>query len=78
MAFSIKRSTYRFAGGYLRTETPFRDVPVLRMAYFPKTAHCAVFGKKYMLFRLAAPCGYRGAGEPHFVEKRKRQHEIEG
>lgn len=55
MAFSIKRSTYR----YPRTETPLRDVPVLRMAYFFGTAHRAVFGKTYM---LQARCALRVQG----------------
>ena len=41
----------------LRTVTPLRDVPVLRMAYFPKRAY-ALFSKTHMLqVRCAHPTG---------------------
>ena len=46
----------------LRTETPLRDVPVLRMAFFPKRAYHALFSKTHMLqVRCANPTG---TGEP--------------
>ena len=42
----------------LRTETAFQAVPVLRMAYFLQTAHCAVCRKTLMLqVRCANPTG---------------------
>ena len=42
----------------LRTVTPLRDIPVLRMAYFLQTAHCAVCRKTHMLqVRCAQPTG---------------------
>ena len=42
----------------LRTETPLRDVPVLRMAFFPKRAYDALFSKTHMLqVRCAHPTG---------------------
>ena len=43
--------------------------PIFRKEY------TVLFSTKRTCFRLAAPCGYRGAEEPHFVEKRKRHHE---
>ena len=43
---------------HLRTEMPLRDIPVLRMAYFLQTAHCAVCRKTHMLqVRCAHPTG---------------------
>ena len=42
----------------LRTETTLRDVPVLRMAFFPKRAYDALFSKTHMLqVRCAHPTG---------------------
>ena len=44
--------------GCLRTATSLRNVPVLRMAYFLQTAHCAVCRKTHMLqVRCAHPAG---------------------
>ena len=51
----------------LRTEMPLRDIPVLRMAYFLQTAHCAVCRKTHMLqVRCAHPTpSHRNAPSGH-------------
>ena len=42
----------------LRTEMPFRDIPVLRMAYLNKRTTCALLFKTHMLqVRCAHPTG---------------------
>ena len=53
--------------GCLRTEMPLRDIPVLRMAYFLQTAHCAVCRKTHMLqVRCAHPTpSHRNAPSGH-------------
>ena len=49
----------------LRTETTLRDVPVLRMAFFPKRAYDALFSKTLMLqVRCANPTGTGEPGKP--------------
>ena len=53
------------ASSPLRTETPLRDVPVLRMAFFPKRAYDALFSKTLMLqVRCAHPTGTGEPGQP--------------
>ena len=50
------------ASSPLRTETPLWDVPVFRMAYWDKRAHCALLSQTLMLqVRCANPAG---TGEP--------------
>ena len=79
--FSTKRSCFRFAALTLRVSS-HRNAPSGRAGVahglFLRDSAPRCLWKNVTCFRLAAPCGYRGTEEPHFVEKRKRHNEIEG